>query len=142
VVLLDAYALLALLADEAPAGEVVRLIAEHESGITAVNLAEVVDVMQRRYSYPLEGAESAVDAVCAGGVSVVPVGDVEGRRAGALRAEYYGRRARSLSLADCFLLAATGDGDAVATSDPTVAEVARLEQIDAVLLPDSAGRRP
>jgi hypothetical protein len=61
-------------------------------------------------------------------------------RAAELRARLYDRNDRSLSLADCFLLAHASEDGAVATSDPPVAEVARSEGIAVVALPDSSGR--
>ena len=41
-----------------------------------------------------------------------------------------------LSLADCFLLAAVGPGDRLATSDRAVLRVADVEGLDAVPIPD------
>jgi PIN domain nuclease of toxin-antitoxin system len=46
-VLLDAFALIALLAEEPAADEVEALLRGGEAAITAVNLAEALDVLQR-----------------------------------------------------------------------------------------------
>jgi PIN domain nuclease of toxin-antitoxin system len=141
VVLLDAYGLIALLADEPASDDVADLIGAHEAAMTAVNLAEAVDVIQRRYDISPPALESALDDLFADAVALVTIGDFEARRAGMLRAQHYHSRSRRISLADCFLLAAAGESDSVATADPHVVEVADLERIDVVRLPDSAGRR-
>jgi hypothetical protein len=73
----------------------------------------------------------------------VESGTTEAWRAADLRARYYDRKARALSLADCLLLAhvCTG-GDEIATADPAIADVARAEGLALIPLPDSAGARP
>ena len=49
---------------------------------------------------------------------------------------------RPVPLADCFLIAAAGADDSVATADGPVAEAAREEGIAVHALPDSGGDRP
>jgi predicted nucleic acid-binding protein len=142
VVLLDAYALIALFGHEPVASEVQQLIDRQEAGMTAANLAEVIDVMNRIYEVPSDEVDLALDALFPHEMTLIPLGETTARAAGSLRAAYYGRRGKPLSLADCFLLAAAGPGDSVATADAHVAEVARLEQIEVVPLPDRAGHRP
>ncbi len=63
------------------------------------------------------------------------------RRAAELRVKHYHRTRCPLSLGDCLLLAMTADQDQLATADPHVLNVAREEQIEAIALPDSRGRR-
>jgi predicted nucleic acid-binding protein len=79
----------------------------------------------------------------AGGLLVVEVDSDIGLAAGQLHARHYDRRTRPLSLADCVALATAAElEDALATSDPPLAEAARTEQVLVIGLPDSQGRRP
>jgi hypothetical protein len=104
-------------------------------------VAEAVDGLQRLHRLSPPEVASALDLLFTQ-VEVRAVSEAEAWRAGSLRARHYHRRSTPLSLADCFLLAAAGPEEAVATSDPGVAEVARLEDIGVIALPDSAGRLP
>lgn len=137
MVILDAYALIALLADEPVAEDVERILLSDATAMTAVNLAEAVDVLQRLHRFSRDEVEAAFEPLLAV-VEVRPVSEAEAWRAGMLRARYYDRRSTSVSLADCFLLAAAGEHDAVVTSDPAVARIAHAEGIALVPLPDSA----
>jgi predicted nucleic acid-binding protein len=142
MVVLDAYALVALLAEEPAAAEVEALIRERPTAIPAVNLAESLDVSERGLGAPRGRVRGAVEPLLAGELGVLDCTVRDAWRAASLRAQYYDRRERPLSLADCFLLAAAGDEDEVATADPAVAEVARAEGIGLVALPDGSGIRP
>ena len=78
-----------------------------------------------------------------GRLTAVPSGAPEAWRAADLRARYYFRKARALSLADCLLLAHAAIGvDEIATADNAAAEVARSEGLSVIPLPDSTGKRP
>lgn len=139
---LDAYALVALLTDEPAAEEVQQLLRDGSTAITVINLAETVDVCQRVYQLPPATVRSGL-ALVVGTVACIDVpSETDAWQAAELRLRYYARRGRELSIADCFLLAAAGPGDAVATSDPAVAKVARSEDIRLIALPDRAGKRP
>jgi predicted nucleic acid-binding protein len=60
-----------------------------------------------------------------------------------MRSRHYDKKTKTLSLADCLLLAhAILAGDAIATADPPLAAVARVEGLDVIALPDSSGERP
>jgi uncharacterized protein with PIN domain len=142
LILLDAYALVALAADEPAAGDVEGLLRAGESAVTSINLAEAVDVTQRVRGLPPEDVRAALDPLLGEVVSVVAQGGGEGWRAAELRLRHYDRRTNPLSLADCFLLAAAGPDDRIATSDPPLAAAARAEAIGVIPLPDSSGRRP
>jgi predicted nucleic acid-binding protein len=141
VVVLDAYSLIALLTNGRAAGEVEELIKGGSAAATGVNVAEAADVTQRLYGAPPDLVERELEAVFSE-VVLLDVGTMEALIAARLRARHCHRREAPLSLADCFLLAAARPDDSVATSDPAVAEVARLKGIEVVALPDSAGRRP
>ena len=141
--LLDAYALVALVADEPAAGEVEMLVRTGEAKVVTVNLAEAVDVSQRVHGYPGDDVRAALEPLLlAGDLGVVVSREEEAWSAAELRARHYDRRRRPLSLADCFLLAHGLAGERVATSDRPLAEAARAEGVEVVALPDSKGERP
>jgi predicted nucleic acid-binding protein len=141
--LLDAYPIVAYLVAEPAADEVRDLLAAGDASATAMNIAEAVDVACRVYGASEPKVRGAIELLVASGLLAVAVpGTAAAFRAAQLRIAYYRRRERTLSLADCFLLAAPGPDDRVATADPAIAEVARAEGIGLVSLPDSSGRRP
>jgi predicted nucleic acid-binding protein len=141
--ILDAYALVALIVDE-PAAEIVdELVRPGDAAITSVNLGEAVDVSCRVHGLDEAEVVAALEPMLIGGqLTLIAPGATVAWRAAHLRISHYGRRTRPVSMADCFLLAAAGTGDRVATADPAVAEVARAEGIEVVALPDSSGHRP
>lgn len=123
---LDAQALIALVADE-PAAQRVEDILVHEDGATsAVNLAEVVQRLLR------DGAveEAIRDALEPLGLRIIPIDHGVAWRAGGLRARDYDRRRNRPSLADCCLVAAAGPGDRIITADRAVAAMARAEGLE------------
>lgn len=139
--LLDAYGLVALLADEPAADEVERLLRSDECAVPAVNLAEAIDVLTRVHGVPGADVRAGLDPLLGEVVRVVAQGEAAAWRAAELRSKHYRRRLAPVSLADCLLLAAAGPDDTVATADPHVAHVARSEGIALVPLPDTAGER-
>ena len=139
--LLDAYALVAFLADEPAAEEVEALIRAGDTAVLVVNLAEALDVTQRVHGVSEPELRRVLEPLLGELVAVAIQRDDAAWRAAALRVKYYDRRSCQLSLADCLLLAAA-DGDAVATADPALAAVLRAEMTAVVPLPDSSGTRP
>lgn len=140
---LDASALVALSADEPAAAEVERIMRAGQAAMTASNLSEVVDVLQRVERRPLETIRAALGILLDGALTIVPVDADLGWRAGEVRARRYHRTRSPLSLADCHLLAAAfAAPDTLATSDHALARAARAEGIEVVALPNSRGRRP
>ena len=138
--ILDAYAVLALLKDEAAAGEVRTLIAHDEgAALTALGVAEVVDHLIR-----LAGADeddAVLDIVQLGLDSPPPLDPAVALRAGMLRARHYHRKHRAVSLADCVAAeTARSAGSSLATADPHLLDVCRYEGIAAIALPDSRGQ--
>ncbi len=142
MIVLDAYALVAFLADERAADEVEALLRDGDAAVTVVNLAEAIDVTQRVHALPPEEVRAAVEALLGDVLAVLVPSEREAWRAAELRSRYYDRSRRPLSLADCFLLAAAGERDEIATADPALAETARDEGTAVVTLPDSTGARP
>lgn len=143
VVALDAYALVAFLADE-PARPEVAEILRGSCVMSTVNLAESLDVLGRVHGIGEGELRGLVGPLLAEeALRVEPPADDDAWLVARLRRRYYDRSARELSLADCFLLAtATRLGASVATADPAIAETARDESLHLVALPDRSGVRP
>jgi len=142
--LLDAYPLVALLADEPAADEVEQLLREGEASIAVINLCEAIDVCRRVRALPAADVRAVLEPLLlVGALTAVASGEREAWLAADIRTRYYDRRARALSIADCLLLAhAAASGKRIATADPAVAEVARAEGLELVPLPSSRGERP
>ncbi len=140
----DAYGLVALIANEVAAPEVEELLRGEQCRIVAVNLAEAIDVAARTHGYPLDEIRKALEPLILAGRLTVAVSDEsEAWLAAEIRVSQYHRSKRPLSMADCVLLAhAFSTGDAVATSDPHVADVARSRGLTVIALPDTDGNRP
>lgn len=142
MILLDAYALTALLANEPAAEEVGRLIAEDGVVVATPNLAETADRLARVYGIAVQRTRSAVESLeQSTDLNVRAAERSHAWRAAELRAKHYHRTDRPLSLGDCLLLAMTDEDDRVATSDPHVLATAAEEQIGSVVLANSRGRR-
>jgi len=135
-VLLDSYAFIAYLLDEPAAPLVQRLLWDGDLAMSAVQLAEVVDRMERVHGVPADEIEVAVSAL---GIDIIVADYPVGAEAGRLRARHYGPTGRTLSLADsvCAATAVLG-GLSVATADPVLLEVAVAEGCSVVRLPGAA----
>jgi PIN domain nuclease of toxin-antitoxin system len=142
MIFLDAYAVLALALDEPAADEVAQLIRGGGAVLTAVNLLETADYIIRRAGIDEAEARAQLSLIVGDPVRIVPVTEEHAWRGARLRARHDDRERCAVSFADCVLLAAPGEDDSVATSDPAVAAVARAEGIGLVALPDTSGRRP
>jgi len=142
MVLLDAQGLVALLADEPAADEVEEILESSGAAITSVNLAEAIDISERGLGIEAAIVHRAITTLRDSLLHVVPCGEDDAWRAGDLRARRYHRDRAPISIADSFLIAAAGPGDAVASADTAVVVVARAEGLDVIPLPDSNGRRP
>jgi predicted nucleic acid-binding protein len=144
VTLLDAYALVALVAEEPAAGEVADILRAGEAGLLAVNLTEAVDVCGRVHRVEPGETRAVLEPLFLSRVlSVRPSGTGDAWLAAELRIRWYDRRRSPLSVADCLLLAhALREGEHIATADPHVAACARGSGIALVPLPGSTGARP
>ena len=142
MILLDAYALTALLADEPAAGEVGDLIAREGTVVGAPNLTEAADRLGRVHGIAVERTRAAVESLeQSTDLRVRPAERIHAWRAAELRVKHYHRTRRPLSLGDCLLLAMTGEQDRLATADPHLLATAGEEQIGWIALSDSQGRR-
>lgn len=139
MIVLDAYAVLALLKGE-PAAPQVRALLEGDdrSCLTAVGVAEVVDHLVR-----LSGAsedDAALDLAQLGLTDALAVDTAVGLRAGLLRAHHFNRKNRAVSLADCVAVEVARANDApLASADPHLLDVCRDEDVRVMPLPDSTG---
>jgi predicted nucleic acid-binding protein len=133
-VLLDAFALIALLAEEPAAEEVEVLLRGGEAAITAVNLAEALDVLQRVQGIPRERLQEVTAPLVGERMKLVPIDERIARDAADIRARRYHRTRTPVSLADCILLAATGESDTLATADMPLIRVAEAENIQVRVL--------
>lgn len=127
---LDAYAIVALLRDEPAAAAVEALLVDPhaEPKISAINVAEVMDVLVRIHGRSATEVAERLDWLAAGGLVTVAVDDDIGRRAGVLHAGHYHRTRSPLSIADCVALAtAVARDDTLATADAPLLEAARAE---------------
>jgi ribonuclease VapC len=142
-VLLDAFALIALLRDEPAADEVETILRRGDAAMSAVNLAEALDVLQRIDRVDRARLEVITGPLVSESVRVLVVDEPTARDGADVRARRYHRSRAPLSLADCLLLAAARQVDApVATADRPLAKAAEAEGIDIATLPDSRGKRP
>ena len=138
----DAGPVVSLLLDDPAAAAVAAALTGKPARISAITVAEVLDVLIRVHDVPADDAVESVGRLLDEVAAPVPVTRQDAERAGVLRARHYHRRDRDVSLADCFVVAITGGSDAVATADTALARVARAEGVDVVALPDARGRRP
>ncbi len=139
MIILDAYAVLALLRDELAAPRVQELIeGDEETALTLLGIAEVLDRLVRLASVDEREARLDLEQL---GLAAPPALDPElAARAGLLRARHYNRRTRALSLADCVAAeTARGVGAALATADPALLATCAAEGIAVIALPGSEG---
>jgi predicted nucleic acid-binding protein len=128
-ILLDAFALIALLAEEPAADEVEALLRRGEAAITAVNLAEALDVLQRVQGISRDRLDTLTAPLVGERMKLVPIDERIARDAADIRARRYHRTRAPISLADCILLAATGASDTLATADGPLISLAEAEDV-------------
>lgn len=138
MIVLDSFAVLALLKGEPAAADVRRLLDANLATMTPLGVAEIVDHLVRIVGVTEE--EAVLDLAQLDLADVAPLDSGLALRAGLLRARHYHRRERAVSLADCVAAeTARALDDAVATSDPHLLDTCRDEGIGVVALPDSGG---
>jgi predicted nucleic acid-binding protein len=109
--------------------------------MSAVNLAEVIDVLVRAGGHDPGIVRDRIDWLIVGGLEVEPAWLRVSRLASSLRAQHYHRVDMPLSLADCFCLATAMILETdLATTDPDLARLARDIGVEVTGLPDSQGR--
>lgn len=102
MILLDAYALIALLAGEPAANQVGELIAGGSTVVAAPNLAETADRLGRVHGIAVRRTRAAVESLeQSTDLRVLVTERAHGWRAAELRVKHYHRTRRPLSLGDC-----------------------------------------
>jgi predicted nucleic acid-binding protein len=134
-VLLDAFALIALMGDEPAADQVEALVRAGDTAITAVNLAEALDVLQRLQGISHERLEEVTVPLVGERMKLIPTDEPIARNAADIRARHYHRTRSPVSLADCILVASAGQSDVVATADVPLIRVAEAENVKVEALP-------
>ncbi len=142
MIVLDAYGLVALLADEPAAEEAGRLIAGNATAVTAPNLAEAADRLGRVKGIAVQRTRSLVESLeQSTALHIRDTRREDAWWAAEIRVAGYHRTRCPLSLGDCLLLAMTGPGERLATSDLHVLATAQARGIGWIALPDSSGQR-
>jgi predicted nucleic acid-binding protein len=126
-VLLDAFALIALLAEEPAAADVEAILRRGRATVPAINLAEAFDVLQRVERISRERIDELVAPLLAESIAVLAVDEPLARSAADIRARRYHRTRAPVSLADCVLVAAADPADELVTADVPLIAVARQE---------------
>jgi predicted nucleic acid-binding protein len=132
---LDAAALVALVAGEPGAVLVDQHLRQGDAAMSAVNYAEALDGLLRRSADP-QAIQRIIGDLAREPLDVVPVDLATAEAAAVLRARHYSARRRPVSLADC-VCAATArslDGTLVSTDQELLALCAD-EGIPTVALP-------
>ncbi len=140
MIILDSFAVLALLKDEPAAGEVQLLVeSEEETALTVLGVSEILDHLVR-----LAGADeeqAVLDLAQLGLANPSPLDVSVAMKAGLLRARHYHRKNRAVSLADCMAAeTAKQSGSPLASADPHLLDLCRDEGISVIALPDTSGR--
>ncbi len=139
MIILDSYAVIALLRDEPAAEGLEHLLNEHpDARLTALGLAEVLDYLVR-----LAGADEEVAVLDVAQLGLGNPTSVDAQlavRAGLLRAQRYHRRECSISLADCVAAETARAANAsLVTSDPHLLDVCHEEGIPLIAVRGTRG---
>jgi predicted nucleic acid-binding protein len=140
VIVLDSYAVLALLKGEPAAAEVQWLVEDDEDALlTPLGVAEVLDHLVRLAK--AEEEEAVLDLAQLRLATPTAVESELAARAGLLRARHYHRKSRAVSLADCVAAeTARPLGRRLASADPHLLDLCHDERIAVIPLPDSTSR--
>lgn len=135
MILLDAYALVAFLVGGPAASHVRVILREGDAFIASANLAETLDVSQRVHGLPMERSMEIIAPLFEGSLGSIALDIALARRAAEIRAQHYHRSSCPISLADAILIASTPLDGRIATADPDVLSVAKLEGLETLALP-------
>jgi len=123
--------------------QVQALLRTQDVVMTAVNLAEARDKLERALGVDASRIDTAIEQLLENGLGVLPIEMQDGLLAGRVRAAEYDGTRNDLSLADCILLArALRHGAMIASSDRDLVATARRLGVQVVPLPNSAGLLP
>ena len=102
---------------------------------TACDGGDALDVLQRVQRIPRERLDEITLPLVGERMTLVAINEQIARTAADIRARHYHRTRAPLSLADCILLAATGESDILATADGPLLQVAEAEHVNVKQLP-------
>jgi predicted nucleic acid-binding protein len=136
VTLLDAYALVAFLIGGPSSATVRGLLREGDTAVTTANLAETLDVAERRYAIPVLRSMEFLDPLLDGPLTTLALDVRIAVRAATIRSQHYDRAKRDLSIGDSILIASAGPADRIVTADAAVLAVAGRLQLATVALAD------
>lgn len=135
---LDAYAVVAFLADEPAGSQVESLLRSRDCITTALSVAEVTDQLIRVRGVDAENAALWIESLSLS--APVPLDASLAARAGRLRAHRYHGTHCSVSMADCVLaVTAQVRDEPLATADPDLLDVCHAEDIATIPLPGTDG---
>ena len=132
--ILDEYALVAFLTGGPAAAQVRMILREGGAAVATANLAEALDVSERRAGIPVARSMQLLDPLFSGVLTEVPLDTRRARRAAEIRVAHYHRSRRPISLADAILVASARPEDRIATADLDVLDVAEAEQLTTLRL--------
>jgi PIN domain nuclease of toxin-antitoxin system len=144
VALIDTSAIIAGFADEPARQDVERVLNGPDARMSVISLVEVYDQLMRVRGESREAVDARIEHLRrVRALSFVPLDERLACRAGELRSIHYHHGRMSVSQADCVVLATAETlGDALATTDQHLADMARDVRVAVLALPDSTGRRP
>jgi predicted nucleic acid-binding protein len=123
--------------------QVETILRRNGTSISALNLAEVIDVLVRVRHHRPDVVRERVDLLVAAGLEVEPVWLRVTWIATSLRAKHYHRDRVPVSTADCMCIAtAIALETDLATTERALALVAHAAGVDVIALPDSNGELP
>lgn len=135
MILLDAYALVAFLVGGPAASHVRGILREGDALVATANLAEALDVSDRVYGLRIERSMEVLEPLLEGPLGSISLDLPVAHRAAEIRARHYHRSTCPISLADAILIASAPPDARIATADPDVLSVARVEGIETLALP-------
>jgi predicted nucleic acid-binding protein len=140
MIILDSFAVIALLRDEPAAALVQEFIeAEEATALTALGVSEVIDHLVRLMRVDEE--EAVLDVAQLGLAAPSPITALIAVQAGLLRVRHYHRKERAVSLADCVAAEIARSTDSqLASADPHLLDLCHEESVTVIALPGSAGQ--
>ncbi len=98
--------------------------------ISTINVAEVVDVMMRAHGLEEQEIVGSIELLVRSGLIIEPLNARQSLAAGSLRARYFDKRTRAISMADCVVIALASEvAESIASTDRMLLEVAVAEGV-------------
>lgn len=133
MILLDSSGLIDLVIEGPTAERVETLLREGNVGLATPNLAEVVDVLTRRFALDQDEVRRALEPLLASALRPVEPDASVAWAAGSIRARHHTRQS-PLSMCDALLIAGAASAGSLASGDSLLLEVARAEGLEPLAL--------